>query len=170
MRLSIIVAVSENGVIGNEGDMPWKKLPSDLKYFKQKTTGHWCLLGRKTYEALGNKVLPGRKFIIITRDQQFVSDDSLVVHSLSDAMNHPEIQGEEEVFVLGGGEVYRQILPYCHYIYLTRIHARFEGDTYFEEPDLSNWFVLSKDEKMADDKNPYNHTFYIYERKPDFFE
>jgi dihydrofolate reductase len=170
MRLSIIVAVSENGVIGNEGDMPWKKLPSDLKYFKEKTTGHWCLLGRKTYEALGNKVLPGRQFIIITRDQQFISADSLVVHSLSDAINHPLIQHEEEVFVLGGGEVYRQILPYCHYIYLTRIHANFDGDTHFEEPDLSNWFILSSDEREADEKNPYDHTFLIYERKPEFFE
>lgn len=170
MRLSIIVAVSENGVIGSDGDMPWKKLPSDLKYFKEKTTGHWCLLGRKTYEALGNKVLPGRKFIIITRDHQFISSDSMVVHTLSDAITHPEIQQEEEVFVLGGGEIYRQILPYCHYIYLTRIHAGFEGDTYFEEPDLSNWFILSSDDRKADEKNPYDHTFLIYERKPEFFE
>ena len=82
---SIIVAVDLNNVIGLNGDMPWLKLRSDLKYFKEKTSGHWCILGRKTYNALGNKVLPGRKFIIVTRDTNFIAEDSLVVHSLNEA-------------------------------------------------------------------------------------
>lgn len=170
MKFSIIVAASENGVIGDQGNMPWKKLPSDLAYFKQKTIGHWCILGRKTYAALGNKALPGRDFLILTRDTDFRSSDSEVVHTFDQALHYAQWENEEEVFVIGGGDVYRQFLPYCSRIYLTRIHEVFDGDTYFETPDLSNWLLMQKDERYIDEKNPYQHTFYVYERKPDFFE
>lgn len=161
---SIIVAAAENEVIGLNGDMPWLKLTADLKYFKQKTSGHWCILGRKTYNALGNKVLPGRKFIIVTRDKQFISDDSIVVNTLEEAHMHPAIQDEEEVFVLGGGDIYRQSLSFVSRIYLTRIHATFEGDTYFRTPG-EGWHLVSSDARKIDEKNPYDHDFLVYEKK-----
>lgn len=160
---SIIVAAAENEVIGMHGDMPWLKLSSDLKYFRQKTTGHWCILGRKTYNALGNKVLPGRKFIIVTRDRSFTSADSIVVHTLEDALQHPDIQAEEEVFILGGGDIYRQAMPFVHRVYLTRIHASFEGDTWFRTPG-AGWALTHIDARTKDEKNPYDHDFLTYEK------
>ena len=160
---SIIVAASENEVIGMQGDMPWLKLTSDLKYFKERTSGHWCILGRKTYNALGNKVLPNRKFIIVTRDRNFKSDDSIVVHDLNEARHHPLIQQEEEVFILGGGDIYRQAMTFVDRIYLTRIHASFEGDTYFATPG-EGFHLASKDARTIDEKNPYDHDFLVYEK------
>ena len=160
---SIIVAAAENEVIGMHGDMPWLKLSSDLKFFRQKTSGHWCILGRKTYNALGNKVLPNRKFIIVTRDTTFTTDDSLVVHSLEDAIQHPDIQQEAEVFILGGGDIYRQSMPYVSRIYLTRIHATFEGDTWFRTPG-EGWQLVHKDARLKDEKKPYDHDFLTYEK------
>jgi dihydrofolate reductase len=161
---SIIVAAAENNVIGLNGDMPWLKLSADLKYFKQKTSGHWCVLGRKTYNALGNKVLPGRKFIIVTRDTNFISEDSMVLHSLDEAIQHVVLQDEEEVFILGGGDIYKQSLAFVNRIYLTRIHATFEGDTKF--PELGpEWELISEDKRFIDEKNPYDHDFLIFEKK-----
>ncbi len=161
---SIIVAVSENHVIGMQGEMPWKKMSGDLKYFKEKTTGNWCILGRKTYNALGNKILPGRKFIIITRDPDFVAEDSLVVHHINDAINHPVLADENEVFVLGGGDIYKQSMEFVDRIYLTKIHATFEGDTFFPELGDAWKLVVSEAHKM-DQKNPYDYDFLVYERK-----
>ena len=160
---SIIVAVAENNIIGLKGDMPWLKLKSDLKYFKQKTTGHWCILGRKTYNALGNKVLPGRKFIIVTRDTDFIAEDSLVVHSLDAAKNHVVLEDEDEVFVLGGGDIYKQSMFFVNRIYLTRIHATFEGDTQFLELG-PEWNLVAEDKRYIDEVNPYDHDFLIYEK------
>ena len=159
----IIVTDAENNIIGLKGDMPWLKLKSDLKYFKQKTTGHWCILGRKTYNALGNKVLPGRKFIIVTRDTDFIAEDSLVVHALDAAKNHVVLEDEEEVFVLGGGDIYKQSMHFVNRIYLTRIHATFEGDTQF--PELGpEWNLVAEDKRYIDEVNPYDHDFLIYEK------
>ncbi len=161
---SIIVAVSENNVIGLKGEMPWKKLPADLKYFKEKTSGHWCILGRKTYNALGNKILPGRKFIIVTRGKEFIAEDSIVVHQLEDAFHHPVLTDEYEIFVLGGGDIYNQSMEFVDRIYLTKIHATFEGDTYF--PVLgADWKLVINEEHKMDDKNPYDYDFLVYERK-----
>ncbi len=162
-KFSIIVAAAENEVIGMHGDMPWLKLPSDLKFFKEKTSGHYCILGRKTYNALGNKALPNRHFIIVTRDTQFTASDSMVVNTLENALQHPAIQDQEEVFILGGGDIYRQALPYVDRIYLTRIHAEFEGDTWFRTPG-EGWQLVSKDVRFKDEKNPYDHDFLTYEK------
>lgn len=164
MIFSIIVAASENNVIGLHGDMPWDKMQADLKFFKQKTTGKYCILGRKSYNALGNKTLPGRKFIVITRDKNFTSEDSIVTHSVKEAMEHPALNNEEEVMILGGGEIYEQALPFTDRIYLTRIHAEFSGDTFFTVPDQS-WELKSRDEHPADGKNPHAYDFLIYEKK-----
>jgi len=165
MSFSIIVAAAENGIIGKNGDMPWKKLPSDLKFFKTATSGHWCILGRKTYNALGNKVLPNRKFIIITRDSNFKSSDSLVVGSLLEALQHPELNNEGEVFIIGGGEIYNQAQPYCSKIYLTKIHETFEGDTSFTIDQPDDWVISEERKVLRSEKNPYDHTFVTYVRK-----
>ncbi len=165
MILSAIVAVAHNNVIGLNGEMPWKKMRADLKFFKQKTTGKWCILGRKSYNALGNKVLPDRKFIVITRDKNFVSNDSVVVHDLESALNYPEIQSEEEVMVLGGGEIYKQALSSLNKIYLTQIHATFEGDAFFPEILNQNWLLGSADYHTSDEKNPHPYTFLVFDRK-----
>lgn len=165
MIFSIIVATAENNVIGFKGDMPWPKMKGDLKWFKEKTMGNWCILGRKSYNALGNKVLPGRKFIVITRDKNFISEDSLVVHDLQEAMHHPVLKDEKEVMVLGGGEIYKQALPLIHKIYLTKIHAAYTGDTFFPELKTSDWILASAEDHPADEKNPHTYTFLIYERK-----
>ncbi|MEZ5013775.1 MAG: dihydrofolate reductase [Chitinophagales bacterium] len=165
MILSAIVAVAQNNVIGMQGDMPWPKMSADLKYFKEKTFGKWCILGRKTYNALGNKVLPGINFIIITRDTNFRSADSLVVHSLQEAIDHPAIWQEEEVMVLGGGEIYKQAMPLLDRVYCTRIGASFAGDTYFPDIDANNWELALADAHTADDKNPLDYTFLIFNRK-----
>ena len=162
---SSIVAVSQNHVIGLNGDMPWDKMRSDLKFFKDKTMGKWCILGRKSYNALGNKVLPGRKFIVVTRDKDFKAEDSFVVHDIKDAINHDELKNEEEVMILGGGEIFKLARPYTHRIYLTRIHAAFEGDTFFPEPDTSEWILTAAEHNEADDKNPHTYTFLVYDRK-----
>lgn len=164
MNFSIIVAADLNGVIGLKGEMPWKKLSADLKYFKDKTMHHWCILGRKTFNALGNNVLPGRKFIIVTRDRNFVAKDCIVVHSLNDAMKLPEIQTEPEVFILGGGDIYKQAVHFTHRIYLTRIHAIFYGDTYFHIPDPENWQLTDRKDFEKDAKNPYDYSFLVFDR------
>lgn len=165
MIFSVIVAADSNGVIGLNGEMPWKKLTADLQFFKNTTMHHWCILGRKTYNALGNKVLHGRKFIIVTRDNSFKASDSLIAHSIQSAMHLDVIKNEEEVFILGGGEIYKQALPMVNRIYLTRIHATFEGDTYFLIPDPENWEMTSRSDYSTDEKNPYNYSFLVFDRK-----
>lgn len=164
MIFSIIVAADAKGVIGLHGEMPWKKLSADLKFFKQTTLGHWCILGRKTYNALGNAVLPGRQFIVVTRDTSFKSSDSLVTHSLESAMQMDVIANEQEVFILGGGEIYRQAFPYVSKIYLTRIHDSFNGDTHFFIPDPENWKLTSRRDFPQDEKNPYRYSFLVFEK------
>ncbi|MFI5172108.1 MAG: dihydrofolate reductase [Chitinophagales bacterium] len=162
---SAIVAASENDVIGLNGDMPWAKMRSDLKFFKDKTMGKWCILGRKSYNALGNKVLPGRKFIVVTRNKDFIADDSIVVHDIENAIHHPELNGEEEVMILGGGEIFNIAWENTDRIYLTRIHAAFQGDTFFPVPDPNEWILTAADDHPADDRNPHTYTFLVYDRK-----
>ncbi len=161
----MIVAVADENVIGLNGEMPWPKMSGDLKYFKNMTTGKWCILGRKSYNSLGNKVLPGRKFIIVTRDKDFISSDSLVVHDLQAALHHPAIQKEEEVMILGGGEIYKQALPFTDRVYLTRIDAAFGGDTFFPELKTGEWIFARAENHPADEKNPHSYAFLIYDRK-----
>jgi dihydrofolate reductase len=165
MIFSIIVATAENNVIGLKGDMPWPKMKGDLKWFKEKTTGKWCILGRKSYNSLGNKILPGRKFIVVTRDKDFISEDSVVVHNLQQAIQHPVLKNETEVMILGGGEIYKQALSYVQKIYLTKIHAAYEGDTFFPELKLNEWMLVNKRVYPTDENNPHAYSFLIYERK-----
>lgn len=162
MNLSIIVAVSSNHVIGLRNRLPWH-LPADLKYFKKITTGHAVIMGRKTFESMG-KPLPGRKNIVITRQDDYKADGTFVVHSLdhASALCPPD----DESFIIGGAEIIHQSMEVVNRIYLTRIHHAFEGDTFFPEPDPGRWKEVSAESHEPDEKNAYAYTFFQYERIP----
>lgn len=165
MRRSIIVARADNGVIGKDNELIWH-MPHDLKFFKETTSGHYVLMGRKSFESVG-KPLPNRLNIIITRNPDYAAEGALVVHSLKDALVLAEQQKQQEVFILGGGEIYRQALEQqlVDRIYLTEINGSFEGDTYFPELDESQWQETHREEYQADHKNPHDYAFVTLEKK-----
>jgi dihydrofolate reductase len=165
MIRSIIVARADNGVIGKDNGLIWH-MPHDLKFFKETTTGHYVLMGRKSYESV-NKPLPNRLNIIITRQQDYFKENCLVLHSLEEALQLAEAQKQQEVFILGGGEIYRQALDngWVDRIYLTEIKATFEGDTYFPELDMSQWQETKREEYQADHQNPHDYAFVTLEKK-----
>jgi len=159
--ISIIAAVSTNGVIGRDGDLPWR-MPTDLKRFKRLTMGHHLVVGRKTWDEVG-RPLPGRIMVVVTRDLSFEADDVIVAHSLRQAI---EAAGDDdEIFVAGGGEIYRQALPVADRMYLTRVHAYIEGDTTFPEFDESDWILVEREDHLADESNPYPFSFLVYQKE-----
>ncbi|HZH64676.1 MAG TPA: dihydrofolate reductase [Flavisolibacter sp.] len=164
MILSLLVAASENNVIGKDNKLPWH-LPNDLKYFKNLTWGMPILMGRKTFESIG-RPLPGRKSIVITRnnDRQYAGVD--IVHSIEEAVQKAEAYGVKEIFVIGGAEIFGTALPQAHRVYLTRIHQEFDGDVYFPEIRNTDWNLASSRFCEADEKNKYDHTYQVWERKP----
>lgn len=137
MIISIIAAVSRNNVIGHGGRLPWR-IPEDLRAFKRRTTGHFVVMGRKTFDSIG-KPLPGRKLLILSRRQGLEIPGVLVVSSFEEAVAVAQGENEQELFVAGGEEIYRIALPVAHRIYLTRIEQDYEGDIFFPEVDWSNW-------------------------------
>lgn len=160
MILSHIVAVSKNWVIGKDNQLPWE-MPSDAKYFHNTTMGHPVIMGRKNYEA-NKKALPGRLNIVITRKNDFKPDDAVIVNSIDQALgivNHPE------VYIVGGGEIYRQTLPIVHRIYITVIDTIVEGDTFYPEIDFDDYTILSEDKHKADERNPFDWTYYVLETR-----
>jgi dihydrofolate reductase len=160
MKISIVVAMAANGVIGQDNQLPWR-LPADLRHFKQTTMGKPILMGRKTYESIG-RPLPGRTNIVITRDAGYTAEGCVVVHSIEAAMQAAASQ--DEIMVIGGAEFYRQVLPYTDTIYLTRIHEDFEGDTYFPELNAGEWREVERTDCMPDENNPYRYSFVLLER------
>lgn len=163
--LSAIVAMDENRVIGLDNKMPWH-LPADLKHFKTVTAGHPVLMGRKTFHSIG-KPLPNRTNIILTRDPQFSAQDCLVVSQIEVALSMANELDQNEVFVIGGAEVYRQLLPRVQRLYLTIVHHQFHGDTFFPEWKAEEWREISREKHAADDNNRYDYTFLILERLSD---
>jgi len=161
MKLSLIAALAQNHVIGKNNRLVWH-LPADMKFFRNTTMGHTLIMGRKTFESFG-KLLPGRKSIVITRQAGWRYEGALVVHSFAEAMQ--SAMQNEEVFVIGGAEIYRQAMPYCSRMYLTVVHHDFEGDTVFPPVDFSEWNLVSDEKHMADEKNAYDYSFRLYERK-----
>lgn len=145
MILSAIAAMSENRVIGQEGKLPWH-VPEDLKHFKTTTLGKPVIMGRKTYDSLG-RLLPGRENIIVTRNKNFQVPKAVVFSSLQDAIEYckKKYAADDEVFIIGGGEIYTLSLPYLDRIYLTIIHAHFDGDAYFPAVDLQNDFQIQSE-------------------------
>jgi len=161
--LSIIVAVAENNVIGKDNKLIWH-LPEDLKRFKQLTTGHTIIMGRKTFESLG-RVLPNRKHIVLTKDTSFQIDNQNVeiVNDIKELDKY--IKLEEECFVIGGAIVYAQLMPKVEKMYITKIHKKFDGDAYFPVIDEENWIILEKSKGVKDKKNPYDYEYITYKRK-----
>lgn len=161
MIISIIAALDEKRGIGLRGHLPWK-LSSDLKRFRQLTMGHHLVMGRKTYQSIG-RLLDGRVMIVVTRQSHFESEGIIVVRSIVDALKYADTHGEEEVFVIGGGELFQQVLPIADRLYLTHVHTAGETDVAF--PELGDeWQVVFAQEFPADEVNEYATTFRTYYR------
>ncbi len=164
MRVSIIAAVAENGVIGRGGQLPWR-LSADLQRFKRLTMGHTVIMGRRTWESIG-RALPGRRMIVVTRQPDYHIDPPEVAtaSSLDDALQVAQTARDSEAFIVGGAELYREALPRVDRLYFTRIRARVEGDTYFPEVAWKNWRLTESISHDADDKNEHPFDFETYER------
>jgi len=163
MIISLIVAVSKNGVIGNQGRIPWK-LPADLKMFKQTTMGHTLIVGRKTYESIG-RPLPGRRMMVLSRQQDYRAEGCQVVDGLPEALELARLEGENEAFIAGGAQVYAQALLLAERIYWTEVHAEIEGDTFFPNFERDDWEELERKDFPADDENEYGFAFSLLRRK-----
>lgn len=161
--LAIVVAAAENNVIGKDNDLIWH-LPADLKHFKSLTMGHPMIMGRKTFEAIG-KPLPGRTSIIITSQKDYQAEGCVVVHSLEEAIAKGRELDAEQVSIIGGANVYKQALPLADTLYLTRVHASFEGDAYFPELPDDAWQVVDQEHHEPDEKNKHSYTFLTLKRK-----
>lgn len=165
MLISLIVATDENNAIGNQNQLLCH-LPADLKYFKQTTSGHHIVMGRKTYESIG-RPLPNRVNIVLSSNPELTLDGCVVLPSILEAVDTAQHAGEPELFITGGGTIYNQSLSMAHRVYLTRIHHAFEADTYF--PKLGHaWRLTQQERHEADEKNKYAYTFEVYERDPNF--
>ena len=159
--ISLIVAMDRNGLIGRDNGLPWH-LPADLKHFKATTLGKPVVMGRKTYESIG-RPLPGRHNIVVSRNPEFDAPGCTVVHSASAAI---AAAGDvEEVMIIGGAQLYTELLPYTQRIYLTRVDAEFNGDAWFPELDAEAWNEISRVDCAADEKNDYACSFLILERR-----
>lgn len=163
MKISLIVAMDNNRGIGKAGRLPWH-LPADLKLFKQITMGHHLIMGRKTWESIG-RPLPGRTMIVLTHQPDYQPDGCIVARSLDEGLDIALRNGEEEVFVIGGAQVFTQALPIADRIYLSRVEGVFEADASFPEIDLTDWALLERVAYPADDNNPLAFTFEILERE-----
>lgn len=164
MRVSLIAAVAENGVIGRGGQLPWR-LKADLQRFKELTMGHTIIMGRKTWESIG-RPLPGRRMVVITRQPGYQAEGVSVVGSIEDAFEMARSAGDDEAFVIGGAEVYALALPYVDGLYLTRVHANIDGDTTFPTIDWSDWRQTTNEPHAADEQNDHDFSFQVYERQP----
>jgi dihydrofolate reductase len=164
MRVSIIVAVAENGIIGRDGELPWH-LSADLQHFKRITMGHTIIMGRRTWESIG-RPLPGRKSIVVSRQLDYATgfEDVPRVGSLDDALQLAATAGDAEAFIIGGAELYREALSRADRLHVTRVRAQVEGDTAFPAVDWDQWQFVQGDEHAADDNNDYDYAFEVYER------
>jgi len=166
MKRSMIVAMAENRVIGINNNLPWY-LPNDLKYFKQVTMGKPILMGRKTYESIG-KPLPGRTNIVLTRNKNWSAEGVRTVNSLEEAYELAEsiveIDGRDEMMVIGGDQIYQSALASSDRIYLTKVHAEVKGDAWFPELDWSQWKEIGRDDFKAEEPNIYDYSFIVLER------
>ncbi|MCB9301863.1 MAG: dihydrofolate reductase [Lewinellaceae bacterium] len=163
MTISAIVAVDKNHVIGKENDIPWY-LPADLKYFKRRTLNHHIIMGRRTFESIGIP-LPKRTNIIVTRNPFFIASNCLVARSIEEALAIAHENGEEEVFIIGGGEIYRQSMLLLDRIYLTEVDTAIEGgEVFFPELKPNEWQLSSSEVFEPDEKNEFAYIFKVYDR------
>ena len=160
--LSHIVAASENNIIGVKNGLPWR-LPSDFKYFKNKTWGMPVIMGRHTYESM-KKDLPGRINIVVTKKTDWHPENVFVTNTIDEAIVKAKESEAKEIFIIGGGEIFRQTINNVGRIYLTRVHTTVEGDTSYPELDISKWKKIKEDSFPADEKNNYPYTFEVWEK------
>jgi dihydrofolate reductase len=161
--LSLIVAMTENRVIGLDGDMPWR-MSSDLRRFKQITMGHHMIMGRRTFDSIG-RALPGRTSIVVSRTVAYDQPHVRVARNLDQALSIAA--GDDQPFVTGGSKIFELAMPLVERIYLTRIHAEVDGDTYFPKVDWSWWKVTHETRHPADDSNDFPYSFLTYDRISD---
>jgi len=163
MDISIVAVVGKKNEIGRNNDLLCR-LPADLKHFKELTVGHTVVMGRKTFESLPKGALPDRKNIVLTRNENLSFDHCGICSSISELIdNQPN---DSEIFIIGGGEVYKQTLPLANKLYLTKIHTEFDDtDTFFPEINYADWEEVSHKDFKADEKNPYDYAFCLYQRK-----
>jgi dihydrofolate reductase len=169
MQVSLIVAVSENGVIGRNGELPWR-LSSDLRRFKEITMGHTVVMGRRTWESVG-RPLPGRRMVVVSRqaDYRIEIPEVEVAAGLDEAIARAAARGETEAFVIGGAELYRAALPIADRLYVTLVKAEVEGDTYFpvksfDDFDWNSWVIVNQEPHEADAKNEYPYVYVTLQR------
>lgn len=160
--ISLVVAMDKNSVIGKNNQLPWH-LPADLAFFKKVTMGKPIVMGRKTHESIG-RVLPGRDNIILTRNKDYKAEGCIIIHHIDEISSFIKNKGDE-VCIIGGAEIFKEVLPIADRLYLTIIDHEFEGDTYFPSFNESDWEVFSKEKGPKDEKNRYDYYFMIYERK-----
>jgi dihydrofolate reductase len=163
MIVSTIVAVAENNVIGKDNDIPWY-LPADLKYFKKRTLNHHIIMGKNCYYSIG-RPLPKRTNVVLSRDPYFTVSNCVVAHSIEEALEAALRNGEHEVFIIGGGQIYEQSQKYWDRIYLTQVDLKVDGDVFFPEIDEEIWKLVSSESHEPDEKNEHSYTFKLYERK-----
>lgn len=161
MKISLLVAISENNVIGKDNKLIWH-LPADLKLFKDLTLGHHIIMGRKTFDSIG-KPLPGRTSVIITRNKDYEMPGCIIVNSLDQAIS--AARNDDEIFIIGGGEIFKDAMKVADKLYLTIVHEYFEGDTFFPAIDMNNWTELKRQKHLPDEKNKYSYSFCEFVRK-----
>lgn len=161
----MIAAVAENGVIGKDNDLVWN-LPDDMKYFVEKTKKRHVIMGRKNYDSIPPKFrpLPNRPNIVITRQSNFVAEGCIVLNNLEDAFLLCKEAEEQEVFIIGGAQIYKMGLEVADKIYITEIHQNFNGDTFFPDFDKSKWKEVSRKHHSKDEKHECSFDYVIYER------
>lgn len=166
-ELGLIVAVSENGIIGVDGDLPWR-LPGDLAFFKRSTMGHHIIMGRKTHESMKRRVLPGRTNIVLTRDREYkAAEGAVVAHDLDAAIGLARSSGDAMPFIIGGAQLYEQALPAVTKLIMTVVRARIAGDTSFPWIAPGDWEVRERVVHRADAKNPHDYEFVTLQRRDD---
>ena len=157
--MEIVAAITDNFIIGQDGDMPWY-LPADLAHFKSLTSGHAIAMGRRTWESIG-RPLPNRLNIVITRQKHYEADGATIVYSIEEATRKA---AGHRLFIIGGGEMYALAMPYASRLHLTRIRTTLEGDTVFPQFDDSQWALEESVDQAADDLNPFDMTFETWAR------
>jgi dihydrofolate reductase len=163
MIVSLLFAADENNGIGLNNALPWH-LPADLKWFKQHTMGHHIIMGRNTYESIG-RLLPGRTTVVVSRRTNYTVPGATVHSSLQDALQQAKEVGETEAFVIGGAELFKAAIPVADRFYLTRIHHKFEADTFLPWMNMDEWEIISEEHHDPDEKNAWRYTFLVLERK-----
>jgi dihydrofolate reductase len=162
MKVSAIVAVAHDLVMGKNNDIPWY-LPADLKYFKAMTLNRHIIMGRKTFQSIG-RPLPKRTNIVVTRQAFFIATGCIVAHCVEEALEIAHDNGEEEVFIIGGAEIYKQTMPYWDRLFLTEVDLKVDGDTFFPEINPNEWRLVLNDPHPAEGKNEHAYTCKIFER------